>query len=52
MTTAVQASRIFDGMAWHENAALLLRDGKVEGIVPASDAPRAVPLKGWIVPLR
>lgn len=50
MTTAVQASRIFDGMAWHENAALLLRDGKVEGIVPASDAPQAVPLKGWIVP--
>lgn len=46
VTTAVQASRIFDGMAWHENAALLLRDGKVEGIVPASDAPQAVPLKG------
>lgn len=37
--TAVSGARIFDGEAWHEDAALLVEFGYVAGIVPASDVP-------------
>lgn len=33
------ARRIFDGQAWHEDAALVVRGGSVEAIVPRGEAP-------------
>ncbi len=36
-TTAYRCSRIFDGEKLHQNAALLVEDGCVSGICPASD---------------
>ncbi|MGF7008431.1 N-acetylglucosamine-6-phosphate deacetylase [Aminobacter sp. BE322] len=39
---AIAAGRIFDGDAWHEDAALLVADGLVEGIVARSDVPAGV----------
>lgn len=39
---AIAAWRIFDGDAWHEDAALLVADGLVEGIVARSDIPTGV----------
>ena len=48
--TAFRAARIFDGTDWHDDAALLVQDGRVAGIVPASDAPDAQPVDGAIVP--
>src|SRR6185295_4273625 len=32
--TAVSADRIFDGTRWHDNAAVLIRQGVIEGIAP------------------
>jgi N-acetylglucosamine-6-phosphate deacetylase len=37
--TALTHGRIFDGAAWHDDCALLIADGKVAAIVPASDIP-------------
>ncbi len=34
---AIAAGRIFDGDAWHEDAALLVADGVIEGIVARGD---------------
>lgn len=48
--TAFHASRIFDGHDWHEDAALLVSDGRVDAIVPASDAPKGHSVEGWLVP--
>lgn len=39
---ALAASRLFDGAAWHEDAALLVGDGEVEGILPRRDVPIGV----------
>ncbi|MEJ6785701.1 N-acetylglucosamine-6-phosphate deacetylase [Aminobacter sp. Piv2-1] len=39
---AIAAGRIFDGDAWHEDAALLVADGVVEGIVSRRDVPSGV----------
>lgn len=39
---AIAAGRIFDGDAWHEDAALLVADGLVEGIVSRRDVPAGV----------
>ncbi|WP_269932686.1 N-acetylglucosamine-6-phosphate deacetylase [Aminobacter sp. HY435] len=36
---AITAGRIFDGDAWHEDAALQVADGLVEGIVARRDIP-------------
>ena len=36
---ALAGSRIFDGDAWHDDAALVIRDGLVDGIVAASAIP-------------
>jgi N-acetylglucosamine-6-phosphate deacetylase len=36
---ALGGARIFDGDAWHDDAALVVRDGLVEGIVPTQAAP-------------
>src|SRR3954466_8457387 len=36
---AVLASRIFDGIRWHEEAAVLIRDGRVVGIRRWSEVP-------------
>lgn len=41
---AVAAKRIFDGSAWHEDAALLFDAGRVHGIVGAQDVPAGVEL--------
>ncbi|MBX3581815.1 MAG: N-acetylglucosamine-6-phosphate deacetylase [Rhizobiaceae bacterium] len=37
--TAFTARRIFDGEEWHVGAALLVRDGTIEGIVPFDAIP-------------
>lgn len=39
---AIAAGRIFDGDAWHEDAALLVADGVIEGIVARRDIPAGV----------
>lgn len=36
---ALTGARIFDGEAWHENAALLLRGATVEAVLPAGALP-------------
>lgn len=50
---AIKAARIFDGDSWHDESALVLRDGAVESIVAAADLPagiEAVSLDGMLVP--
>lgn len=37
--TAVSAARIFDGTRWSDNSALLMSDGRVEGIAGINDIP-------------
>ncbi|MCD2181630.1 N-acetylglucosamine-6-phosphate deacetylase [Rhizobium sp. GN54] len=47
--TAFTGARIFDGDLWHEAAALLVEDGKVEAIATAGDIPAGaahIPLDG------
>lgn len=44
------ASRIFDGARWHEDAALLVREGRVVAILPQAVAPAGERVAGWIVP--
>ena len=39
---AIAAGRVFDGDAWHEDAALLVADGVIEGIVARGDIPSGV----------
>ncbi|MFV0300861.1 MAG: N-acetylglucosamine-6-phosphate deacetylase [Paracoccus sp. (in: a-proteobacteria)] len=46
--TAFRATRIFDGHRWHEDAALMVEDGRVAAIAPAPAEAEDVP--GWIVP--
>jgi N-acetylglucosamine-6-phosphate deacetylase len=48
--TAFHAARIFDGTLWHTDAALLVAQGRVVGIVPAADAPKGTQVEGDIVP--
>ena len=46
------AEKIFDGFEWHERSALVVTDGRVEGLIAAdspTDAAR-VPVPGMIVP--
>ena len=46
------AEKIFDGFEWHERSALVVADGRVEGLIAAdspTDAER-VPVEGLIVP--
>jgi N-acetylglucosamine-6-phosphate deacetylase len=38
-TFAIAAPRLFDGETWHGNAALVIRDGIVEGIVAPGHVP-------------
>lgn len=48
---AYTGARIFDGEFWHERAALVVADGKVEGII-AADSPtdaQRVPMGGGIM---
>lgn len=50
---AIKAATIFDGDNWHDEAALVLRDGVVEGIFAASGLPaggEAVSVDGMLVP--
>ncbi|MFV0386543.1 N-acetylglucosamine-6-phosphate deacetylase [Paracoccus sp. (in: a-proteobacteria)] len=44
------AERIFDGEEWHNDAALLVDEGRVQGIRPSADAPEGMRLPGWIAP--
>ncbi len=37
--TAITTARIFDGINWSENCALLVKDERVLGIVPISEIP-------------
>ncbi len=37
--TAITGPRLFDGEAWHENHALLVKDGTIAGIVPHGTLP-------------
>lgn len=39
VTTALSGPRIFDGSRWHDGAAVLIREGRVAGIVPRPDLP-------------
>ncbi|RWP03016.1 MAG: N-acetylglucosamine-6-phosphate deacetylase [Mesorhizobium sp.] len=39
---ALTGARVFDGEDWHDNAALVVRDGLVEAIVPAGAIPSGV----------
>ena len=36
---AVTADRVFDGRGWHEQAAVLIADGRIKGIAKAADVP-------------
>ena len=36
---ALTGARIFDGDDWHEDAALVVRDGLVEAILPTGAIP-------------
>ncbi|WP_157019334.1 N-acetylglucosamine-6-phosphate deacetylase [Mesorhizobium xinjiangense] len=51
---AYSAARIFDGEAWHEDAAILTRDGLVEAVLPIDRLPAGTPVHrldgGMIVP--
>lgn len=50
---AIRAATIFDGDCWHEESALVLRDGMVEGIVAAPSLPagsEVVSVDGMLVP--
>ncbi|MFD1797286.1 N-acetylglucosamine-6-phosphate deacetylase [Paracoccus aurantiacus] len=48
--TVFHAERIFDGDAWHDDAALILRDGKVDAIEASASLPEGKRVPGWIVP--
>jgi N-acetylglucosamine-6-phosphate deacetylase len=39
---ALSARRVFDGEAWHDDAALIVGDGIVEAIVPRGEIPAGV----------
>ncbi len=39
---ALSAARVFDGEAWHEDAALVVADGMVEAILPRGELPAGV----------
>ncbi|NGN42799.1 N-acetylglucosamine-6-phosphate deacetylase [Mesorhizobium sp. CGMCC 1.15528] len=41
---AIAGARIFDGQAWHEDSALIVRDGSVERIVPRGSLPAGIRL--------
>src|SRR5688572_3578481 len=41
---AVLADRIFDGRAWHAEAAVLIRDGRIVGLGPSAEVPPDWPL--------
>lgn len=50
---AIRAPRLFDGEGWHDDSALVLRDGLVERIVAARDLPvgiETVAADGMLVP--
>ena len=52
---AVAADHVFDGMVVHRNAAVVIEDGHVAGIVPRSDLPpamtvRTLPDGAWLAP--
>ena len=42
---AYTAQRVFDGAAIHENAAVLVAEGRIAGIVPASGIPDVYPIE-------
>ncbi len=49
MITAFSGARIFDGARWHDNAALLVRDGRVEGVGPMPAVDEVVVLDGGML---
>ncbi|WP_128255343.1 N-acetylglucosamine-6-phosphate deacetylase [Falsirhodobacter deserti] len=46
--TAFRAPRIFDGTCWHDDACLVVEDGRIAAITRPMAG--AVPVSGWIVP--
>ncbi len=42
----IPAKRLFDGEHFHEDVALLVRDGSVAGLAPVSDLPDGYELHG------
>jgi len=38
-THAVLAARVFDGRRWHDDAAVLIRDGRIVGVAPRGQVP-------------
>ncbi len=47
---AYHADRIFDGDTWHADAALVVADGRVQGITASRDAPQGPRVAGIIAP--
>ncbi|WP_112310569.1 N-acetylglucosamine-6-phosphate deacetylase [Pseudogemmobacter bohemicus] len=43
-------ARIFDGEAWHQNAAISIKAGRVTSILPSHEAPEGPRLPGLIAP--
>jgi len=41
---ALTGARIFDGEAWHDDAALVIRDGEVEALLPRGGIPAGLDL--------
>lgn len=52
---ALSATRVFDGATVHENAAAVIRDGRIADIVAHADLPRSIPTRilpegTWLAP--
>jgi N-acetylglucosamine-6-phosphate deacetylase len=45
---ALGAERIFDGVRWHDDAVLLVRGGRCEGIVGSATVPPDLPFRGRV----
>jgi len=43
--TAVSADRIFDGYRWHDDAAVVIHRGLIEGVMPRGEHIRDVPIE-------
>lgn len=46
----LHTDRLFDGHHWHDDAALVIRDGRVAAVLRSGEAPGGPRLDGWIAP--
>ena len=52
---AIIADRVFDGLRWHDETAILVNDGRIEALVPSSEVPEGwpyqrLPLGNFVAP--